>query len=36
LLEAFDEAPWQNFWVPGDFVFMGSDSIEDQRIPMWD
>lgn len=32
LLVAFDEAPWTNFWIPGDFVFEQSGVIENQTI----
>ena len=33
LLTAFDNAPDDNFWVPGNFVFKGSTQIVDQSIP---
>lgn len=32
LLTAFDEAPGENFWIPGDFIFRGSNSIPDQTV----
>lgn len=33
LLTAFDAAPGDNFWIPGDFIFQGSGSIADQTVP---
>ncbi|MBF0647402.1 hypothetical protein IR083_01045 [Dysgonomonas sp. GY75] len=32
MLAAFDEAPGENYWIPGDFIFCGSHSIADQTI----
>lgn len=32
LLAAFDAAPGENFWIPGDFIFRGSNSIPDQTV----
>lgn len=32
LLAAFDAAPGDNFWIPGDFIFQGSSSIANQRV----
>ncbi|MBF0577610.1 CotH kinase family protein [Dysgonomonas sp. GY617] len=32
LLDAFDEAPGDNYWIPGDFVFGGNPQIPSQTV----